>query len=127
MKQLLLKLANSIRLIAWIYAGSLLLSATLFSIVEGRTFLDGLWWSCATALTIGYGDIAPVTQGGKLLGLFFAHLWVLITIPLVVANIIVKVIEDRNAFTDSEQELIKQQLAECLRLLKEKDDHENRS
>ena len=120
MKQVFLKLANSLKLIAWTYAGSLLLSATLFSIVEDKTFLDGLWWSCATALTIGYGDIAPVTQIGKFLGLIFAHVWVLITIPLVVANIIVKVIKDMDAFTHEEQENLKAQLAEVLELLKQK-------
>lgn len=122
MKQLLLTLANSLRLIAWTYLVSLLVSATLFSIVEDRTFLDGLWWSCATALTIGYGDIAPVTQLGKFFGLVFAHLWVLITIPLVVANIIVKVIKNMDAFTHEEQELIKKQLDEILQELKRKGD-----
>lgn len=122
MKHTLLKLANSLRLIAWTYLASLLVSATLFSIVEGRTFLDGLWWSCATALTIGYGDIAPVTQLGKFFGLVFAHIWVLITIPLVVANIIVKVIKDTDAFTNEEQELIKRQLAEIHEALRRKGD-----
>lgn len=120
MKQLLLKLANSLRLIAWAYAVSILLSSVLFSIVEDRTFLDGLWWSCATALTIGYGDIAPATTFGKLLGFVFAHVWVLITIPLVVANIIVKVIKDMDAFTHEEQELIKKQLAEIHQHIKDK-------
>jgi len=38
---------------------------------EGRvdSFRDALWWSAATITTVGYGDITPVTLGGRLAGL----------------------------------------------------------
>jgi voltage-gated potassium channel len=29
---------------------------------------DGLWWSIQTLTTVGYGDVAPVTGAGRLLG-----------------------------------------------------------
>lgn len=32
-----------------------------------RSVLDGLWWSVVTLTTVGYGDVYPVTAGGKIL------------------------------------------------------------
>lgn len=34
------------------------------------SFLDVLWWSVATATTVGYGDVSPVTTTGKWIGIF---------------------------------------------------------
>ncbi|MFJ2815511.1 potassium channel family protein [Streptomyces sp. NPDC091279] len=31
------------------------------------TFGDAAWWTCATFATVGYGDISPVTPGGRLI------------------------------------------------------------
>ena len=31
-------------------------------------FSDAMWWSCATITTVGYGDVAPVTYGGRVVG-----------------------------------------------------------
>ncbi|KQX60967.1 MULTISPECIES: potassium channel family protein [unclassified Streptomyces] len=32
-----------------------------------KTFGDALWWTCETLTTVGYGDITPVTRGGRLI------------------------------------------------------------
>lgn len=30
-----------------------------------RTFGDSVWWTCSTLSTVGYGDVTPVTAGGR--------------------------------------------------------------
>lgn len=44
--------------------------------------LSGLWWAVNTMLTVGYGDIFPVTYGGRLLTVIIEFLGVgLVAIP----------------------------------------------
>ncbi len=43
---------------------------------------SGIWWSVSTLLTVGYGDIYPVTTAGKVMGIIIAFLGVgLVAIP----------------------------------------------
>ena len=41
-----------------------------------RNAFSGIWWSMSTLLTVGYGDIYPITQAGKLMGIVIAFLGV---------------------------------------------------
>ncbi|MCR5322603.1 MAG: ion transporter [Lachnospiraceae bacterium] len=44
--------------------------------------LSGMWWAAATLLTVGYGDIYPITALGKLMGTFITMLGVgIVAIP----------------------------------------------
>ncbi len=67
----------------------MLISAALIYTIEGpvqpdkfTSILSGFWWAISTLLTIGYGDIYPVTGVGKLLASVVAVLGVgLIAVP----------------------------------------------
>lgn len=46
------------------------------------SILHTMWWSVATLTTVGYGDIYPVTEIGKLLAAFIAIIGIgIVAIP----------------------------------------------
>ena len=110
MKKILLHVANRIWLILGIYAASLVLGAAAFALAEGKSFTDGLWWATVTALTVGYGDLTPVTHVGRIAGVLFGHFWIFVVIPMIIANIILHLVEDKNVFTDEEQKELMERL-----------------
>ncbi|MBQ5376082.1 MAG: ion transporter, partial [Lachnospiraceae bacterium] len=43
---------------------------------------SGIWWAASTLLTVGYGDIFPVTNAGRIMGIFITFLGVgVVAIP----------------------------------------------
>lgn len=103
MIKMLVYITNRIWLILGVYVMSIIIAAFLFSNAENRSFGDSIWWSVVTSLTIGYGDISPVTTFGRCVGIFFGHFWIFLVIPMVVGNIITHILDDKNEFTDGEQ------------------------
>ena len=103
-------------LVAW-YLGLALLGALLFSFFEGKPYGDSLWWAFVTALTVGYGDMYPVTLGGRIVGLVLMHSVVFIVAPLIIARLLSGVFVDANKFTNEEQEQIKKDIAEIKAML----------
>lgn len=73
----MLELAVSPIFILLTFLGNLLIVgfSCIFYLIELEknpkihSFLDALWWGFATATTTGYGDITPVTNQGKVLGI----------------------------------------------------------
>ena len=47
-----------------------------------KNAFSGMWWSVSALLTVGYGDIVPITTLGKLMGTFITMLGVgIVAIP----------------------------------------------
>ena len=46
------------------------LNGVLFSLVEGKDLGSSIYFAFITALTIGYGDITPVTTLGRIVAVF---------------------------------------------------------
>jgi voltage-gated potassium channel len=110
LKRLAARATDSFTEIIIYYLIILGLSGFLFSYFEDKPLFESLWWACVTGLTIGYGDLYPVTVGGKIVAIVLMHAVPLIIIPLIVTHLLTSVIENKNEFTHEEQEEMKRDL-----------------
>jgi len=94
---------DSIKELSLIYIISTTIVALLFALFEGHNLVDAYWWTFVTGLTIGYGDIYPITIAGKVLAVIWANFTVFILAPLFIGRIVTTMIENKNEFTDGEQ------------------------
>lgn len=97
---------DTLKELAAIYSALLLISAALYAGLEGRSFLDSLYWAGTTATSTGYGDVIPQTIGGRALAFGLMHLSIFGVAPLIVVRLIDRLNADRDAFTHEEQEQI---------------------
>lgn len=44
----------------------------IYSSIEGWRYLDSVYFTVATVTTVGYGDIVPQTDAGKIFTMFFS-------------------------------------------------------
>ncbi len=79
------QLISSVSIILILMLGSSLCMYGLEHDAQPEVFknaLSGIWWSASTLLTVGYGDIYPITTAGKVFGIFITFLGVgMVAIP----------------------------------------------
>ena len=69
---------NALFYLLFVAAGVIVTGSFVIFSVESQqpasqinTMLDAVWWTAATVTTVGYGDIVPVTDAGKIVAIFF--------------------------------------------------------
>lgn len=60
-------LANALTIAFFLFFGGLFMMW-----IEDWNFVDAVYWSSATITSVGYGDITPLSDGGKVFTIFFA-------------------------------------------------------
>jgi voltage-gated potassium channel len=103
--------------LAALYAALILVGAAVFAWAEAKPFDDALWWAFVTAMTVGYGDIAPVTALGRICAVVLMHAVPLFIAPIIVTRLVTRIMDDRDKFSHEEQELLKKELREIKSLL----------
>lgn len=112
-----------------ILSGSSILAGTFAMMYfEQMKFQDALWWSFVTATTVGYGDLSPATNAGRIV----ASLLMLVGIGLIgsltssITSFFLHPVEEKafssdkvemvltmyQSLTDEEKEAVKQELQE---------------
>jgi voltage-gated potassium channel len=112
---------DTLRELLALYIVIVLAGAGIFCIAEQKPFWDSLWWAVVTAMTVGYGDFAPVTVVGRIAGMVVMHAVPLFIIPLVIVRLLSTFVKDQNQFTNAEQERIMADLARIKQALKIED------
>ncbi|MBQ3584463.1 MAG: ion transporter [Lachnospiraceae bacterium] len=79
------QLISSVFIILVLMIGSSLCMYSLEHEAQPEVFenaFSGIWWAASTLLTVGYGDIYPITAIGKMFGIFITFLGVgMVAIP----------------------------------------------
>ena len=98
---------NSVGELLALYLGLVILSGMAFAYFEDKTIAEAMWWAVVTTTTTGYGDLTPASWAGRLIAAVVMLGSILFVLPLLIGHIAAKLIENQDAFTHHEQELLK--------------------
>jgi voltage-gated potassium channel len=105
------QLLDSIPEVLGLYATTLAVCTTVVGVAEKWSVPDALWFGLVTVTTTGYGDLSPHSVWGRV---FAAALMVISWVLniLLGAQVAAKLIVNSDAWTNNEQEEVKQLLRE---------------
>lgn len=98
------KIANSGKSLFLLVFFSWCIGALGFSLFENANIIDSLYWGMTTMSTVGYGDLSPASEAGKMFAIAFQAWSIFVVVPNAVAHVIDKVRRDEHKFTHDEQE-----------------------
>ena len=87
--------------------GLLIAGTLVYPVLEGWSFVDSLYFSVVTLATVGYGDIAPATDLGKL----FTVLYILTGVGVLVvfaSRVVNAMVTDRSAGIRQREERVRE-------------------
>lgn len=97
------RLTDTFRELITYYLCIIAVGSTVFHFAEGKALWDSIWWTFVTSMTVGYGDIYPVTIIGRIDAIILMHVVPLFIAPLVVTRLVERMLDDRDKFTHEEQ------------------------
>jgi voltage-gated potassium channel len=106
----IIKSTNSVGELLLLYLALVVVSGLAFAWFEHKSVGDGLWWAVVTTTTTGYGDLSPASLAGRLTGAATMMISILIVLPLLIGHIAARLIENHDAFTHEEQEMLKAEI-----------------
>ena len=83
--------------------------------------IDAFWWASATVTTVGYGDVVPVTDAGRILGIVLMFVGISIIgafISALGARLVGSRLKKRETFESDTKSLIIHKITEIERLEK---------
>lgn len=89
----------------WVILGHfsvVIIFGLIFSYIENKSIVDGLYWSWITVLTIGYGDVLPTFVITKIMSVFMGYFG-LFSLSILISHILSLLIIDKDKFTNEEQ------------------------
>lgn len=103
---------NGLKYMLLITVAFVLFGGFAFHYIENVEFTDGLWWAFVTITTVGYGDISPTTQSGRVIAVFlmFFGISLLGSLTSAITSYFIKV----NRYSDTVKNEILENIKSCI-------------
>jgi voltage-gated potassium channel len=117
---------NTVLNLLLIFTGVVIIGTVAIYAVESQTeseintILDAVWWTVATITTVGYGDIVPLSELGRIIGIFymfFGVTFIALSISIVGTRLYKKKYEKEEEMAFDQKKI--------LRIIKKLDDKQN--